>query len=100
MAPITVLITPNEISWSPAMDGLRYRISVCLEGTLKCPIETNCASCDSTPITGITESGNYNISVCSSSGVPCPSELCSSTSAGTQNGCIDASVAINAVMLL
>ena len=99
MAPITVSITPNEISWSPSMDGLRYRTSVCLEGTLNCPIETNCASCDSTPITGITESGNYNISVCSSSGDPCPSESCTSTLAGMQNNCIEASVSINYLML-
>ena len=79
-APRSIITTGCAVAWCPSAPGLSYRISVCrLQGTTNCPIETSCIGCSSTSITGITESGNYSISVCSSSvvnGVPCMSEVC------------------------
>ena len=79
-APRSIITTGCAVAWSPSAPGLIYRISVCrLQSTTNCPIETSCTNCSSTSIAEITESGNYNITVCSSSvvnGVPCMSEVC------------------------
>ena len=79
-APRNIISTGCAVVWSPSAPGLSYRISVCrLQSTLNCPIATNCTNCSFASITGITESGSYNITVCSSSvvnGVPCMSEAC------------------------
>ena len=86
-APSSVMKAPNGISWSPSANDLNHRIIVCFEGTSNCPFRTSCTGCDFTALAGITESGNYNISVCSSNvvnGESCPSESCIFISAGTQ----------------
>ena len=79
MAPHRVITTGCAVAWSPSAPGLSHRTSVCLVGTTNCPIDTSCTGCSSTGITGITETGNYSFTVCSSSlvnGVPCMSEAC------------------------
>ena len=79
MAPSNVMVTGSTITWSASAPGLIHRTNVCLVGTTNCSIQISCTSCNSTSITGITESGNYSITVCSSSvvnGVPCMSEAC------------------------
>ena len=79
MAPSNVRMTGSTIAWTPLAPGLSHRTSVCHEGTSNCVIKTSCSDCSSTCITGISESDNYTISVCSSSvvnGVPCMSEAC------------------------
>ena len=81
MAPSNVMVTGSTITWSLSAPGLSHNISVCREGTSDCPFWSNCTDCNSTSITGITASGNYTITVCSSSvvnGVPCMSEACAS----------------------
>ena len=79
-APHNIISTGCAVVWSPSAPGLSYRISVCrLQSTTNCSIETSCTNCSFTSITGITESGSYNITVCSSSvlnGVACMSEAC------------------------
>ena len=79
MASSNVMVIDSTITWSASAPGLSHSISVCREGTSDCPFRSNCTDCNSTSITGITESGNYSITVCSSSvvnGVPCMSEAC------------------------
>ena len=79
MAPSNVMVTGSTITWSASAPGLSHNISVCCEGTSDCPFRMRCTNCNSTSITGITEIGNYSITVCSSSvvnGVPCMSEAC------------------------
>ena len=82
MAPHNVMTTGRTIAWTPSAPGLHYITSVCLAGTTNCPIETSCIGCSYAGITGIAKSGNYSITVCTSSvvnGVPCMSEACAST---------------------
>ena len=82
MAPHNVMTTHCTVAWTPSVPGLHHKTSVCLAGTTYCPIETSCIGCSSAGITGIAKSGNYSITVCSSSvvnGVPCMSEACAST---------------------
>ena len=79
MAPHSVITTGCAVAWSPSAPGLSHWTRVCLVGTTNCPIDTSCTGCSSTGITGITESDNYTITVCSSSvvnGVPCRNVAC------------------------
>ena len=79
MAPSNVTVTNSTVTWAQSAPGLTHRTNVCLVGTTNCSIQISCTSCNSTSITGVTETGNYSISVCSSSvvnGVSCMSEAC------------------------
>ena len=81
MATSNVMVTNSTVTWTPSAPGLTHRTNVCLVGTTNCSFQISCTSCNSTSITGITETGNYNISVCSSSvvnGVSCMDEACAS----------------------